>query len=149
MRCGASSPDSRVCRSSRAAAEFSTRKQPRAPRQIGEELGAQYLLTGTVRWEKGREGQSHVRVSPELVHVSSASTQWQEPFDALLTDVFKVQAEVATQVALALGVALKTGEREQLAERPSPELGCLRCVPAGSRRSLQGRTHCRSGSSAP
>jgi serine/threonine-protein kinase len=94
----------------------------KSPRQIGEELGVQYILTGTVRWQKATGGTSRVQVSPELVQVSTASTKWQEPFEAPLTDVFQVQADVATRVARALGVALGAGERERLAERPTQSL---------------------------
>jgi serine/threonine protein kinase len=46
----------------------------KSPQQIGRELGVQYLLTGTVRWEKATGGPSRVRVSPELVQVATAST---------------------------------------------------------------------------
>ncbi|MDQ3208736.1 MAG: hypothetical protein M3Q37_09040 [Gemmatimonadota bacterium] len=94
----------------------------KSPQQIGRELGVQYLLTGTVRWAKGVGGQSRVQVSPELVQVSTASTNWQEPFDAALTDVFQVQADVAARVAEALGVALGAEERERLSERPTDNL---------------------------
>ena len=51
----------------------------KSPQQIGRELGVDYLLTGTVRWEKDAGGPSRVRVSPELVQVSTASTKWQAP----------------------------------------------------------------------
>jgi serine/threonine-protein kinase len=94
----------------------------KSPRQIGQELGVDYLLTGTVRWEKDARGPSRVRVSPELVQVSTASTKWQAPFDAPLTNVFGVQADVAARVAEALGLALGAGERERLAERPTENL---------------------------
>ena len=66
------------------------------PEQIGRELGVDYLLVGKVRWQKGSQGgQNRVEVRPELVQVRTASTKWQEPFDAALTDVFQVQADVA------------------------------------------------------
>jgi serine/threonine-protein kinase len=92
------------------------------PQQIGRELGVDYLLTGTVRWEKNSGQPSRVRVSPELVQASTASTKWQAPFEAPLTDVFRVQADVAARVAEALGLALGAGERERLAERPTGNL---------------------------
>jgi serine/threonine-protein kinase len=92
------------------------------PQQIGRELSVDYLLTGTVRWEKTTGGPSRVRVSPELVKVSTASTKWQAPFEAPLTDVFQVQADVAARVAEALGLALGAGERQRLAERPTQSL---------------------------
>src|SRR4029453_13870937 len=79
----------------------------------------------TVRWQKGPGDASRVQVSPELVEVSSAGapiSKWQQPFDASLTDVFQVQANIATSVARGLGVALGTGEKERLSERPTSSL---------------------------
>ena len=93
----------------------------KTPQEIGRELGVQYLLTGTVRWDKAG-GQGRIQVSPELVLVETASTRWQQPFDAALTDVFQVQADVAARVAQALGVELGGGERERLLARPTENL---------------------------
>jgi eukaryotic-like serine/threonine-protein kinase len=98
------------------------KKTTKTPQQIGQELGVQYILVGKVRWEKAAGGQSRVRVSPELVQTATASTKWQQPFDAGLTDVFQVQADVASRVAQALDVALGTGEKETLAGKPTANL---------------------------
>ena len=98
------------------------KKTTKAPRQIAGELGVQYLLLGKVRWEKDKDGQTRVRVSPELVEAATIATRWQQPFDAVLTDVFEVQATIATQVAQALGVALEQGERTRMAEKPTSSL---------------------------
>jgi serine/threonine-protein kinase len=98
------------------------KKTSKGPQEIGQELGVQYLLVGKVRWQKGTGGQSRVEVSPELVQVATASTKWQEPFDAALTDVFQVQADIAGRVAEALDVALGAGERERLAAKPTSNL---------------------------
>jgi len=94
------------------------KKSPKSPQEIGRELGVDWLLTGTVRWEKA-SGGNHVRVSPELIQVSTGSTKWQQPFDASLTDVFQVQADMAGQVAQALDVAMGSPQRAALAERPT------------------------------
>ena len=94
----------------------------KSPRQVGQELGVQYLLTGTVRWEKGTGPPGRVRVSPELVRATTASTEWQEPFDAPLTDVFQVQADIAGKVASALNVALGDSVRRELTEQPTANL---------------------------
>ena len=98
------------------------KKTTETPPQIARELGVEYLLVGKVRWEKGAGGQSRVRVSPELVQASTGSTKWQQPFDAALTDVFQVQADVASRVAQALDVALSTGEKAALAGTPTANL---------------------------
>ncbi|HET7875015.1 MAG TPA: protein kinase, partial [Methylomirabilota bacterium] len=88
--------------------------------RIGEELGARYILTGTVRWEKG--SPSRVRVSPELVEARTGVTRWARPFDADFTDVFAVQADIADQVASALHLALSDSSRARLAVVPTRSL---------------------------
>jgi serine/threonine-protein kinase len=102
---------------SRSAAEY--KKSTKDLGTIARELGVDYLLVGKVRWEKGEGDKSRVRVSPELIRVSTGSTEWQQPFDARLTDVFQVQADIAGRVAQALDVALGSGERRTLEARPT------------------------------
>jgi eukaryotic-like serine/threonine-protein kinase len=95
------------------------------PEVIAAELGVQYLLTGTVRWARAKDGTSHVQVSPELVDVRQGrtpATRWQQPFDAALTDVFQIQADIADRVAEALDLALGVTEHRQLAQRPTVDL---------------------------
>jgi serine/threonine-protein kinase len=101
------------------------KKTAKSLQQIARELGVRYLLTATVRWEKTPGGASRVHVSPELVEVedgSSPTTKWQAPFDAALTDVFQVQADIAGRVAQALDVALGDSTRQQLAAQPTRNL---------------------------
>lgn len=94
----------------------------KTPQQIGRELGVDYLVMGTVRWERGDGAESRVQVSPELVQVSNAAARWQQPFDAALTDVFQVQGEIAGRVADALDVTLGPAERARLAQRPTTSI---------------------------
>ena len=91
-------------------------RTPKSPAEIGRELNVEYLLTGTVRWAKGG-GTSRVRVSPELVRAGTGATTWQEPFEAPLTDVFQVQADIADRVARALDQALGDSVRRDLIGR--------------------------------
>jgi len=101
------------------------RKTTKLPQQVARELGADYLLTATVRWEKVAGGPSRVRVSPELIRVqpgAAPTTKWQQGFDASLTDVFQVQADIATKVASALDVAMGDSARHQLAVKPTANL---------------------------
>jgi serine/threonine-protein kinase len=97
------------------------KKSSKRPQEIGRELGVDYLLTGTVRWENvGAEKRA--RVSPELIDVRTGSATWQQPFDARLTEVFQVQADIAGRVAAALNLALGAPQKETLAERPTANL---------------------------
>jgi serine/threonine-protein kinase len=97
------------------------KKTGKSAQQIGQELGVQYLVVGKVRWEKSPNGQ-RVQVSPELIQVSNGTARWQQPFDASITDVFQVQADIAGQVAEALNVALGAGEKQALAQKPTLNL---------------------------
>jgi TolB-like protein len=98
------------------------RKSALTPQQIGQELGVRYLLIGRVHWAKGPNGTSRVQVSPELIDATTAADKWQEPFDAPLTDVFVVQADIAGKVAHELQVALTPAARQTLSARPTDNL---------------------------
>ncbi|HEY8105382.1 MAG TPA: protein kinase [Gemmatimonadales bacterium] len=92
---------------------------------IARELGVDYLLIARIRWAKGADGTSRVEVSPELVEVASGAaprTKWQQPFDAAITDVFQVQADIAGKVASALNVALGSSQQQTLTEKPTQNL---------------------------
>jgi TolB-like protein len=96
------------------------RRSGKPPDQIGRELGARYLLTGTVEWEQGANNTKRVRVSPELVEVRDGvapETKWRQSYDTTLADVFDVQSAVATRVADKLGVVLSAPAQVQIAAR--------------------------------
>ncbi len=101
------------------------KKTTKTPKQIAQELDVGYLLTATVRWQKGPGPASRVEVSPELVELAGAGapfSKWQQPFEAALTDVFQVQSEMASKVARELGVALGAKEERRLEETPTKNL---------------------------
>ena len=94
------------------------------PSQIAKELSVRYLLTGTVRWQKSGD-VTRIRLSPELVEIASAGapvTRWQQTYDADLSDIFEVQARIATQVAEALQIALGETQARQLEQPPTSNL---------------------------
>ena len=97
------------------------RRSKKTARQIGRELEVQYLLQGTVRWSKAN-GVSRVRVTPELIDVSNDESRWSAPYDTVMSDVFAVQASIASKVAEALNVALAPPVQAQIAERPTSSL---------------------------
>jgi eukaryotic-like serine/threonine-protein kinase len=108
---------------SRSSSEY--KHTPKRLPDIARELGVDYVLIGKVRWEKGTgSNASRVRVSPELVAVAGGvpTTKWQQPFDASLTDVFQVQADIAGRVADALNLAIGSTQRESLKEKPTANL---------------------------
>jgi serine/threonine-protein kinase len=87
-------------------------------KQIGKELNVDYVLEGTIRWEKSG-GADRVRISPQLIRIYDDTHLWAERYDAVLTDIFQVQSGIARQVAEALDVALLQSEVEALDRLPT------------------------------
>jgi eukaryotic-like serine/threonine-protein kinase len=108
---------------------------------VAHELGARYLLTGTVRWDKGSAGVSRIRVSPELVELTAGKpvTRWQEGFEASLQDVFQVQAEIATKVASAMGRTIGETVGARLADVPTRSLPAYDLYLRGMSLAMSGR----------
>ncbi len=88
-------------------------------REIGEELGVDYVLEGTVRWEKVADGPSRVRVTPQLIRVEDDTHVWAHIYEEPIASVFEVQSEIAERVVDALGVTLVDRERVALKEGPT------------------------------
>jgi tetratricopeptide (TPR) repeat protein len=89
--------------------------------QIGRELRVQYVLQGSVWWEK-TAGASRVRVSPRLLRVSDGRQLWAAQYDTVLAGMFALQTSLATKVVGALDIALPTAERRILeAPTANPE----------------------------
>jgi DNA-binding winged helix-turn-helix (wHTH) protein/TolB-like protein/cytochrome c-type biogenesis protein CcmH/NrfG len=87
-------------------------------RQIGIDLGVDYILEGTVRWA-GDEGTRRLRISPRLIRAADDTTVWTERYDASLGEVFAVQTSIAQRIAGALQVVLDPGERQAAERRPT------------------------------
>jgi serine/threonine-protein kinase len=109
----------------------------KSAREIGSELGVEYLLSGTVRWSTQADGTRRVRVSPQLVLVSDETRVWGESYDADMTDVFALEADLAERVAQALDVTLLTSE--QTAIRTAPTDNALAYQEYGLGRHFQAR----------
>jgi TolB-like protein len=78
---------------------FKDRKEE--PRLIGERLGVNTLLEGTVRKQGDR-----VRIVAALVNAADGITLWTRTFDRELKDIFALQEEIAGAVANSLQVTL-------------------------------------------
>jgi serine/threonine protein kinase/Tfp pilus assembly protein PilF len=93
------------------------RDKPVTPAQIGQQLGAAYALTGTIR----RAG-ARLRINAQLVDTRTDFPLWSERFDREMKDVFEVQDEMARKIAEALRVTLSPQELEALAVKPTESL---------------------------
>jgi adenylate cyclase len=82
-------------------------------RKIGRELGARYVLEGSVR----RSGR-RVRVTAQLIQVDSGHHIMAERYDRDLTDLFELQDEITHAIAGAIEPEILKFERDRIAERP-------------------------------
>ncbi|MFC1636556.1 protein kinase, partial [Planctomycetota bacterium] len=110
-------------------------------KEIGEELDVEYVLEGTVRWERPSEGPSRVRVTPQLIRVSDDTHLWSERYDAVLANIFQVQTDMAEQVVQALDITLLEPERQALASRPTENMEAYDCYLRGNEYRWTGAFH--------
>jgi serine/threonine-protein kinase len=104
----------------RSAEQYKT--TTKTPKQIGRELGVQYILEGTVRWATDEKGARKVQISPALVAVSDLTSKpVGGPYLVVPSDVFQVQTDVATKVADALNVTLTGADQQALTARATQD----------------------------
>jgi serine/threonine-protein kinase len=80
--------------------------------EIGRELRVDYVLDGTVRWDRGRDPTSHVRIAPRLIRVADDTQVWADAYDRVIEDIFNVQSEIARSVIVQVGITLREPERD-------------------------------------
>jgi TolB-like protein/class 3 adenylate cyclase len=85
-------------------------------REIGKELGARYVLEGSVQRDQGR-----VRVNAQLVDAESGGQLWAERFDKPISDLFSMQDEIVASLASRLGTELVADEARRAERAPNPD----------------------------
>ncbi|MFH1679454.1 MAG: protein kinase [Candidatus Eisenbacteria bacterium] len=98
------------------------KKSGKTIREIGEELGADYVLEGTIQRERPADPKSPLRVIPSLIRVSDDTSIWADNYDVEMTEVFRVQSEIAERVARKLDIALLEPERRSVESKPTENL---------------------------
>jgi adenylate cyclase len=82
-------------------------------RQVGKDLGARYVLEGSIR----RSGE-RVRITAQLIEVATGVHRWAERYDRELHDVFAVQDEVARAIVTILAVHVNRAETDRALLKP-------------------------------
>ena len=85
--------------------------------QVGKELGASYVLVGSLR----RAG-ARLRINAQLVDAATDFPLWSERYDREMEDVFEVQDEIAQKIAAALRITLSPQEQQALSAKPTENL---------------------------
>jgi TolB-like protein/catechol 2,3-dioxygenase-like lactoylglutathione lyase family enzyme len=74
--------------------------------RIADELGVDYVLEGSVRWQRDAAGASRVRVAPLLTDAAVDRQVWANRYDRAMEEIFALQSEIAAEVVRNLGVTL-------------------------------------------
>jgi len=93
---------------------FTYKGKPRNVQQVGQELGVQFLLEGSVR-----KAGLRVRVTGQLVSTEDGDHVWAERFDRDLTDIFSIQDEITHAIVEQLKVKLLPQERNSIEQTPT------------------------------
>lgn len=90
------------------------RDKPVTAPQVGQELGASYVLGGSVR----RAG-NRLRITAQLVETRTGHTLWAQRYDREMADVFAVQDEIARSIAQAFRINLTPQEERKISRKPT------------------------------
>jgi serine/threonine protein kinase/Tfp pilus assembly protein PilF len=81
-------------------------------REIGQELGVENILEGSIQKEK-----DNIRVNVKLTRVQDGSNLWGETYDRKVESIFSVQDEISKAVVNALRIELVAGQDYMLVKR--------------------------------
>lgn len=87
-------------------------------RQIGRELGADYIMEGAVMLDTS-QAISRVRIDPRLIQVSDDTHLWAEIYERTFDSLPAIQAEIAESVATKINITLVESEKKSLGESPT------------------------------
>ena len=85
---------------------FAYKNEPVKIQQIGNELGADYVLEGSIQ-----KSNKRIRITVQLISSQSGHHEWAETFDRELSDFFELQDEIAIHIMEALQIKLTEGEQ--------------------------------------
>jgi adenylate cyclase len=93
---------------------------------IGRELGARYILEGSVRKTGNR-----VRITAQLIDASTGHHVWAERLDRDLEDVFQLQDELTLRIATTVEPQLRQVEHKRLISKTTNDLNAWDCYLRG------------------
>ena len=99
---------------------FSYRGKQVKIHEIGEELGARYIVEGSVR-----KAGNRTKITAQLIDATTESLVWAETYESELEDIFSLQDEIAQQVVAALNVEYCEAEMARVRRRPTNNLTAL------------------------
>jgi adenylate cyclase len=106
---------------------FAFKGQSRDIRKIGEELGARYVIEGSIRKSADR-----IRVTVQLINSETGHHVWADRFDKDLADFFELQEEIAYRIAATVEPELARTERNLTAGKATDNFSAWECYQRGN-----------------
>jgi adenylate cyclase len=97
---------------------FVYKGRPIDVKQVGRELGARYVLEGSVR-----KAANRIRITGQLIDTTTGAHLWAERFEGALEDIFELQDQVTANVVGAISPKLEQAEIERVKNKPTANLG--------------------------
>jgi adenylate cyclase len=86
-------------------------------KQVGRELGARYVLEGSVRKSGHR-----VRITGQLIEAENGRHVWAERFEGTLEDVFELQDRITESIVTSIEPTMRRAEVERARVKPTSNL---------------------------
>jgi serine/threonine protein kinase/tetratricopeptide (TPR) repeat protein len=91
-------------------------------REIGHELGVDFVLEGSIRWNRRGKDADRVRITSQLIRVSDDTNLWSDRYDRTLDDIFEVQSQIADHVVKQLNIRLLGSQLNVLQAKPTEDI---------------------------
>jgi TolB-like protein/Flp pilus assembly protein TadD len=83
-------------------------------REIADELNVQTIMEGAVRY-----AGDEVRITAQLIDPATGAQLWSEAYQRKIDDIFAIQADIAMNIANAIGAEFSVAEQESLEKPPT------------------------------
>ena len=97
------------------------------PKQIAQELGVDYLVTGSVR-----RSEERLRVSIQLIDSTTGHQVWSEKYDRTFEHMFEIQDDIAQKVAATIEPELEWIEGRKALTKNPKNLAAWDCCQRGT-----------------
>ncbi len=88
------------------------KKNSKSLKEIGNELGVEVILEGSVQ-----QSGDQIRITAQLINTLTDEHLWAESYDRSMKDIFKIQTDIAKQIANTLRAKLSPNEKQNIEKK--------------------------------
>ena len=96
---------------------FSYKGKAMDAKEIGRNLGVEYLLEGSVQ-----RAHDKIRINAQLTNSMDGTHIWAQRYDREFKDIFELQADIVTSIVAALAINVSQAEQHQALRKPPQDL---------------------------